>query len=36
LEAAALWYEERQPKLGSDFLEEYRATLGRILAEPER
>ena len=31
-----LWYEERQPRLGSDFLEEYRATLGRILNEPER
>jgi hypothetical protein len=36
LEAAVLWYEERQPRLGSDFLEEYRATLGRILNEPER
>jgi toxin ParE2 len=36
LEAAALWYEERQPGLGSDFLEEYRATLRRVLNEPER
>ena len=36
LEAAALWYEERQPRLGNDFLEEYRATLGHILNEPER
>lgn len=36
LEAAALWYEERQPGLGSDFIQEYRATLGRILNEPER
>ena len=31
LEAVALWYEERQPGLGGDFLEEYQATLGRIL-----
>ena len=36
LEAAALWYEERQPGLGGDFLEEYQATLGQILREPER
>jgi toxin ParE1/3/4 len=36
LEAAALWYEERQPGLGGDFLEEYQATPGRILNEPER
>jgi hypothetical protein len=36
LEAAAFWYEERQPGLGGDFLEEYQATLGRILNEPER
>lgn len=36
LEAAAIWYEERQRGLGSDFLEEYQATLGRILNEPER
>ncbi|HZM06350.1 MAG TPA: hypothetical protein VFC44_25395 [Candidatus Saccharimonadales bacterium] len=36
LEAAVLWYEERQPGLGSDFLEEYQATLRRILNEPER
>jgi hypothetical protein len=36
LEAAALWYEERQPGLGGDFLEEYQATLHRILKEPER
>ena len=27
LEAAALWYEERQSGLGEDFLVEYRATL---------
>ncbi len=36
LEAAALWYEERQPGLGSDLIQEYQATLGRILNEPER
>jgi len=36
LEVAALWYEERQPGLGGDFLEEYQATLRRILAGPER
>jgi ParE toxin of type II toxin-antitoxin system, parDE len=36
LEAAALWYEERQPGLGEDFLAEYQATLGRILREPNR
>ena len=26
LEAAVLWYEERQPGLGEDFLVEYQAT----------
>jgi hypothetical protein len=36
LEAAALWYEEREPGLGGDFLDEYRATLGRILNAPAR
>jgi hypothetical protein len=36
LEAAALWYEERQSGLGEDFLVEYQGTLGRILCEPER
>ena len=36
LEAAALWYDERQPGLGGDFLDEYQATLSRILNEPER
>ena len=36
LEAAALWYEERQPGLGEDFLGEYQATLSRILREPKR
>ena len=36
LEQAALWYEDRWPGLGMDFLEEYRATLRRIIAEPGR
>jgi hypothetical protein len=36
LEAAALWYEERQPGLGEDFLDEFERTLSRIVAEPER
>ena len=36
LEAAALWYEDRQPGLGEDFLVEYQATLARILREPKR
>jgi hypothetical protein len=36
LEAAALWYEQRQLGLGTDFLEEYQVTLTRILSEPER
>jgi hypothetical protein len=36
LEAAALWYEQRQPGLGDDFLDEFGRTLSRILAKPER
>ena len=36
LEAAALWYEARQPGLGDDFLDEFERTLRRIMAEPER
>ncbi|MGA9777547.1 MAG: type II toxin-antitoxin system RelE/ParE family toxin [Verrucomicrobiia bacterium] len=36
LEAAALWYEERQSGLGEDFLDEFERTLRRIVAEPER
>jgi plasmid stabilization system protein ParE len=36
LEAAALWYEERQPGLGDDFLDEFERTLCRIVAQPER
>jgi plasmid stabilization system protein ParE len=36
LEAAALWYEDRQPGLGSAFLDDFEATLRRIVAAPER
>ena len=36
LEAAALWYEQRQPGLGDDFLDDFTATLRRIEKEPER
>ena len=36
LEGAALWYEERQPGLGDDFLDDFERTLRRIVAEPER
>ena len=36
LAAAALWYEERQPGLGSDFIDQFEHTLRRIVAEPER
>jgi toxin ParE2 len=36
LEAAALWYEQRQPGLGDAFLDEFERTLRRIVAEPER
>jgi hypothetical protein len=36
LEAAALWYEERRSGLGSDFLEEYQATMARVLVDPKR
>lgn len=36
LEAAALWYEERQSGLGEAFLVEYQATLSQILREPGR
>ena len=36
LEVAALWYEEHQPGLGEDFIEEYQATLRRIQDQPER
>jgi plasmid stabilization system protein ParE len=36
LEAAALWYKERQPGLGEDFLGEFERALLRILTGPER
>ena len=36
LEGAALWYEQRQPGLGVDFIDEFERTLRRIVAEPER
>jgi plasmid stabilization system protein ParE len=36
LEAAALWYKERQPGLGENFLDEFERTLRRILNKPER
>ena len=36
LEAAALWYEERQTGLGQDFLDQFEGAMRRILAEPER
>jgi hypothetical protein len=36
LAAAALWYEERQPGLGDDFLDQFELTVLRIVAEPER
>jgi toxin ParE1/3/4 len=35
LEAAALWYEERHPGLGDDFLDEFESTLSRILNRPD-
>lgn len=36
LKGAALWYEERQPELGDDFLDEFERTLRRIVAAPAR
>ncbi|HEY3854982.1 MAG TPA: type II toxin-antitoxin system RelE/ParE family toxin [Verrucomicrobiae bacterium] len=36
LEAAALWYEDRERGLGTEFLDEYQNTLDRILEEPDR
>jgi toxin ParE2 len=36
LEAAALWYEQRQPGLGEDFLDEFERTLRHILDNPDR
>ena len=36
LAAAALWYDQRQPGLGEEFLKEFEATLHRIVAQPKR
>lgn len=36
LEAAALWYEQRQPGLGDDFVDEFERTVRRIVAGPKR
>lgn len=36
LEAAAQWYEQRQPKLGETFLQDFEATLRRVRQNPER
>jgi plasmid stabilization system protein ParE len=36
LEAAARWYEERQPGLGDRFLDDFEKTLRRILEAPNR
>jgi len=36
LEAAAVWYDECQPGLGDDFLNEFERTLRRIVVEPTR
>ena len=36
LEAGALWYEQRHPGLGDDFLNEFEHTVRRIVNEPER
>ena len=36
LEAAALWYEARQPELGDDFLDDFELTLRRVIQNPQR
>ena len=36
LEAAARWYEERQPGLGGSFPDDFERTLRRILEAPDR
>jgi len=36
LQAAALWYEERQAGLGDAFLDEFERTLRRVAAAPGR
>src|ERR1039458_3527079 len=36
LEAAARWYEERQPGLGDDFLDDFELALRRVINDPKR
>jgi hypothetical protein len=36
LQAATLGYEQQQPGLGEDFLQQFELTLGRVLADPGR
>jgi plasmid stabilization system protein ParE len=36
LEAAAQWYEQRQPELGETFLRDFEATLQRVIKNPQR
>lgn len=36
LEVAARWYEDRKNGLGSEFLQESKASLDRILERPEQ
>ena len=36
LEAAARWYEERQPELGDDFLDDFESALRHIVRDPQR
>jgi plasmid stabilization system protein ParE len=36
LEAAARWYETRQPKLGDDFLDDFELALRRAIQNPQR
>jgi hypothetical protein len=35
LEAAALWYEQRQPGLGDDFLDDFELALRRVIQDPQ-
>jgi hypothetical protein len=36
LEAAARWYEGRQPGLGDDFLDDFELALRHIMLDPQR
>jgi plasmid stabilization system protein ParE len=36
LEAAATWYEARQPELGDDFLDDFELALRRVIHYPQR